>query len=302
MKKHTSYYPIDPNKFVELSRLLRHDQLLTDIISGLLPHHLDPASLHMVLDLGCGPGGWLIELARHYPHLQLTGLDISEQMITYAQKQAEIEQFSQIRFLQGSFETLTLQEQFDLVNARSVLWFVDSHDRSRLVKTWYQAVQPGGWLRLIDAEMPQTNGPACECITDIFLHMLHDTGKTITPPSSHNLMVLAQEDRSDRPFIMAPRAHGITLILRDLLEEAGCENIHLESRILDYSAGSPAHEAFLQDILLGLLSYRDVLIASVPGLTPQIFEQLLSRSKQEMQAPDFLGQEVYLCVWGQKPR
>lgn len=301
MKKQASYYLIDPNKFVELSRLLRHDQLLTDMISGLLPTHLDPATFHTVLDIGCGPGGWLIELARHYPHLRLTGLDISEQMITYAQKQADIEQFSQIRFLQRSFETLALQEQFDLVNARSVLWFVDSQDRSRLVQTWYQAVQPGGWIRLIDAEMPQTNSPACECITEIFLHLLYQTGKTITPLSSHQ-SALAQEDLSDRLSILAPRAHGITLILRDLLEEVCCTNIHLEARILDYSAGSPAHEAFLQDILLGLLSYRDVLIASVPGLTSQVFEQLLNRSKQEMQSPDFLGQEIYLCAWGQKPQ
>jgi ubiquinone/menaquinone biosynthesis C-methylase UbiE len=296
----TNYYPVDPNATIELSRLLQQDQLLTETISGLLPPNLDPGTLQTVLDLGCGPGGWLIELARHYPHMHLTGLDISEQTINYAKKIAEMERHSRLKFLQGSFATLPFpSHHFDLVNARLVLWFVDAQDRIEILKEWHRVVRPGGWIRLIEAELPQTNGPASEYLNRMFLEMMHSSGKTFLGQmlKSDALQKLWQET----PELLVPlRHHGIILALRSFLEDLGCENIHLEARVLDYSAGRPAHEAFVHNLLRAHQSYREYFL-TFPGITPQLLDQMLKVSKQEMQSPNFLGLEFFLSVWGQKP-
>src|SRR5262249_20230461 len=73
-----------------LERLLIHNRMFTSAMGGVLPEQPDPARISSVLDIGCGPGGWLIEVAKAYPHLSLlVGVDISEKMIDYARAQAQ---------------------------------------------------------------------------------------------------------------------------------------------------------------------------------------------------------------------
>lgn len=62
-------------------------------MGGLLPEQADqPAFLapfHRVLDVAYGPGGWVLEMAHMYPHLQVMGFDIDARMISYATVQAQ---------------------------------------------------------------------------------------------------------------------------------------------------------------------------------------------------------------------
>jgi ubiquinone/menaquinone biosynthesis C-methylase UbiE len=46
------------------------------------------------LDLGCGPGLLVIELARRAPDLHVTGIDLSERMVAAAQERARVQQAS----------------------------------------------------------------------------------------------------------------------------------------------------------------------------------------------------------------
>ena len=56
-------YFIDTESAAEMGRLLGQERLLTKEMGGLLPPNLDPARVHQVLDIACGPGGWCQELA-----------------------------------------------------------------------------------------------------------------------------------------------------------------------------------------------------------------------------------------------
>src|SRR5713226_10475109 len=79
----------------ELIRLEEQDHLITTLMGGLLPEQEDPGSFQRVLDVGCGPGGWLIDLARAYPNIStLVGVDISNHILAYAHTQAQVAQVS----------------------------------------------------------------------------------------------------------------------------------------------------------------------------------------------------------------
>ncbi|HEY4383051.1 MAG TPA: class I SAM-dependent methyltransferase [Ktedonobacteraceae bacterium] len=82
-----SYY-IDPDSASETARLINQAHMLTEAMGGPLADHKDITHIHDILDLACGPGEWVLELASRYPEKQVMGVDISQRMLEYAQLQA----------------------------------------------------------------------------------------------------------------------------------------------------------------------------------------------------------------------
>src|SRR5947209_3984856 len=62
-----STYVLDAESELELSRLLLQDRLLTKAMGGVWPEQSDVTSIRYVLDLACGPGGWVLDIAAAYP-------------------------------------------------------------------------------------------------------------------------------------------------------------------------------------------------------------------------------------------
>src|SRR5690349_17919769 len=105
----------------ELRRLTIQDQMITEAMSGVLSEQPDPSAFHSVLDIACGPAGWVIEAAKQYPTMSLVGIDISHKMVEYASKQAKNNKVSdQIEFrVMDALHQLELPSDFfDLVNLR----------------------------------------------------------------------------------------------------------------------------------------------------------------------------------------
>ena len=74
----------------DIYRLEFQDKIVTMGMGGLLPELADPTQLRSVLDVGCGTGGWLMEMAKAYPMIErLVGVDISHKLVMYAREQAE---------------------------------------------------------------------------------------------------------------------------------------------------------------------------------------------------------------------
>src|SRR5689334_811277 len=85
-----TYFVQDRSNQEELKRLLVLEQMVAEPMGGVLPEQTNPERFHRVLDIGCGPGGWLIQTAQAYPQIQkLYGIDISPTIIHHAQKRAE---------------------------------------------------------------------------------------------------------------------------------------------------------------------------------------------------------------------
>jgi tRNA G46 methylase TrmB len=62
----STYFMPDRDK-EELERLRLQDELITQYMGGVLPEQADPTRFQQVLDVGCGTGGWLLELAKTSP-------------------------------------------------------------------------------------------------------------------------------------------------------------------------------------------------------------------------------------------
>src|SRR5258708_7181530 len=67
----SNYFVEDRSSNPEMIRLMIQDRTITEGMGGPLSEQADPASLHRVLDIGCGPGSWLFEHAFRYPHFAL---------------------------------------------------------------------------------------------------------------------------------------------------------------------------------------------------------------------------------------
>src|SRR5437588_12479277 len=91
-------YLLDSESAAEMARLLSQDLIITKAMEDLFPEHIDMSSLHDVLDVACGPGGWALEVAYEYPDINVVGIDASRPMIQYATMRAETQRLSNASF------------------------------------------------------------------------------------------------------------------------------------------------------------------------------------------------------------
>src|SRR5215469_7252986 len=122
-------YVMDAEKVAEeMARLMMQDHLLTQVMGGVLPEQTDLSQIQQVLDIACGPGGWLLSLATEYPHMHGMGIDISQLMIDYANSQAVQQGLSNVRFeVMDATKPLAFPDQtFDLVNGRIFIGFLST--------------------------------------------------------------------------------------------------------------------------------------------------------------------------------
>src|SRR5262249_49623139 len=91
LREHPStYYVQDRSNLEEMTRLDIQDKMLNIGMGGVLPELEDPTPLRRVLDVGCGTGAWLMELAKTYPMIEkLVGVDVSAKIVSYACTQAK---------------------------------------------------------------------------------------------------------------------------------------------------------------------------------------------------------------------
>lgn len=101
-----------------------------------------------VLDIGCGSGMALIEMAATFPQSRFTGFDISEESIGRAQKAVAERGLTNITFQVQDVSQIHQTDAFDLITAFDVI-----HDQARPVEVLGQvnaALKPGGTFLMQD--------------------------------------------------------------------------------------------------------------------------------------------------------
>jgi len=275
-----SDYIANAESITEMTRLLEQDRLMTRSVSGLLPPSVDPQTVHEVLDVGCGPGGWVREMAQSYPSIHVTGIDTSSLVIDYAQQQVMVDQLTNAHFMVMDFQQMDFPDaSFDLVNARLVQWFL-TENREAVVREWFRVLRPGGVLRFTESEMsPITNSNVFEQHNVKFITALERMGKTISPGGYHT---------------------GVILLLRPMLELLGCEQIQETAHLFNFSAGMPGREIFVQDVIKGMQTMGQVMVKmKVIGKTE--LARLQEQTRTDMYAPGFWGILFFVSAWGRKP-
>ena len=265
----------------EMTRLIEQDRHFTASMGGLLAERADVSTLHRVLDVGCGPGGWILELAQAYPHIEAVGIDISERMIDYANIQAHASGLDNASFrVMNALEPLDFpDESFDLVNARFIEGFIPAAAWPAVLQEFFRLTRRGGTIRLTDCEWGMTNSFAYQKLLGISIQAMQRAGLSHSPDG---------------------RNYAITPLLSRFLQDTGCINIHERPHSMDFSTGTPAHLGSYQDFSIGYQLMQPFQVAM--GVTTQEeVEKLHQQLTVEMLAPDFRGIMYFLTAWGEKP-
>jgi SAM-dependent methyltransferase len=243
-------YVIDPESGAEMARLINQDRLVAQHVGGLFPSEVDPSTLRSVLDLACGPGGWVWDVAFAYPGMELIGVDISREMVQYARALARVQGLDNVTFLEMNIlKPLDFADDaFDFVNARFLTGLMSPGDWPALLQECRRILRPGGILRLLESEdFGITNSPAIEQFTQLSISAGRKLG---------------------RSFFAEGRFAGTMAMLGRLLRSAGFQEIHQPSFVIDWSADAQASYPMYNNIY-------DVVHVSV-GKSQQV--ALISRS------------------------
>lgn len=274
----STYFVQDRKAKEELIRLHIQDQLMTASMGGVLSEQADPTIFQRVLDVGCGSGDWLIEVAKTYPSIPfLIGTDISKRMIDYARAQAEAEGVSdRIEFYtMDALRGLEFADgYFDLVNQRFGMSWIRTWDWPKLLQEYQRVTRPGGVIRITETDLEEGPYPALRQLSQLFIQAFFQAGHLFTAESG-----------------------GITNHLIRLLHQyAGIRNVQTHQHTLEYHAGTPEWQS-LHD------HSRRLYQTAVPFLhkwtrVPENYEEIFQQAMNEQKQPDFVGSWHLLTAWG----
>ncbi len=277
-----SYYVLG-NSNTEMMHLIVADRLFNTSMGGPLPEQPEAviSEIHDVLDIGCGPGGWALEIAQAYPHIQATGIDVVEGMIEYANVQADASGLDNAHFQVGSImERLNFPDaSFDLVNARHLEFAVPVALWPMFISEMVRVTRPGGIIRITDSEWGVSNSFAFEKLQQLAVQAGLPTGM------SHS--------GDGRNF-------GITAWLSRLLRDAGCVNIQEWPSVMDFSSGARFHDAGSRIVILAYQMIAPFLLGVHVTTQPEL-TQLQQQQEAELLDPSSRALIYTLTAWGRKP-
>jgi ubiquinone/menaquinone biosynthesis C-methylase UbiE len=276
----STYIVLDlPNKD-ELERLKILDDSVTGLMGGVLPEQPDPGTFQDVLDVACGPGGWVIKAAQAYPTMSLVGVDISRQMIINANERAERANVTgRVRF-----QIMDIQHKlnfpnasFDLVNMRLASTFLRTWEWKKVVIEMLRVTRPGGIIRITDAlDLGQSNSPA-----------LMRFGELVELALTRGW------------YFSDDKTTSHTRQLMTILEQLRCTQVQTRTIALEYHHGTPEWEDFFAAVQYSFRTLRPFLQRR--GYVPKDYETICKQAISEMQQDDFHATWHILTVWGQHP-
>jgi ubiquinone/menaquinone biosynthesis C-methylase UbiE len=279
--KDDNTYFIDIESGAETTRLMKQDRFLTTIMGGVFSEQADLSHAHDILDIACGPGGWVNEVASTYPAMEIIGVDLSERMIAYARAHAHVR-----RLANASFRVMDVtrpldfpEDSFDLVNARCIFAFMSPQGWPALLAECKRILRPGGVIRFTEGEWGVGTTPAYETYLALFFEAMH---------------------RAGRSFSATGRHVGITPVMARMFREAGFKDIRQKAHVHDFSSGSEAHTGFTFDLKL-LFKLLQPFILKMDVATQERLDALYEQVQDEMQSEEFCALAFYLTVWGEKP-
>jgi ubiquinone/menaquinone biosynthesis C-methylase UbiE len=277
----STYFVPDRSSDDERTRVHIQDTMHTRLMGGVLPEQKDPARFRRVVDVGCGTGGWLIELAKAYPQIELlAGVDISIHMVKYARQQAKREGVDdRVKFhVMDALRMIEFpQHYFDLLNQRLGLSYLRTWDWPNLLEKYKYATRRGGVIRITEGDVfGPTSSPALTQLSDLARSAFNNAGHMFTPEPT-----------------------GVTSVLPGMLKDSGFKDVGYRPIPVHYTKDMPEMETMCEDIRL---TFRTI----VPFLRkwtklPENYDELYQRLLIEMKDPSFTVDWDLLTVWGKNP-
>jgi ubiquinone/menaquinone biosynthesis C-methylase UbiE len=280
-----TYVVQDKNNQEELNRLILQDHMVTTTMGGVLPEQKDPSQFRRILDIGCGPGGWILETAQAYPQIRkLYGIDISPTMIRYAQQQAEQQHIptgpkERVEFL--VMDALLILEFpddfFDLVNLRFGVSFMRQWDWPKMFSEMNRVTRTDGVIRIVEGEIGSSSASeALNQFIELERRALYRAGHLFAESPTGLLDML--------PSLLV--RNGFTR-----LEARRCEN--------EYRAGTESGDAMIQDIMLVFRTIRPFLRRY--GCEPMNYDAICQQAIKDIQQPNFAITWSLTTMWASNP-
>lgn len=277
-----TYGVLERSNKEEMQRLSLQNRLINLGMGGLLPERPDLEHVSSVLDVGCGTGGWLIELAKSYPAIsRLVGVDINGKMLAFARTQAAAEGVDdRVEFItMDALRSLAFPDaSFDFINQRLGMSWVRTWEWSELLKEYLRVSRPGGTIRLMEMNfMPvQSTSPAQLQLCALMVKASYQSGHLF-------------RETGDSLISELPR----------LLTQHGLQGIQTHPHTLETRAGTLEARLFAEDMqhlfqIIKLFLNRWVHL-------PDDYDELRQRMGREMSAPDFAATMDFLIAWGTRP-
>jgi ubiquinone/menaquinone biosynthesis C-methylase UbiE len=275
-------YVFDPEDATELARLIHLDRVFTKGMGGPLAGLPELSDTAQVLDLCCGPGGWVLDTAFEHPEMEVAGIDISESMIAYAYARARSQQLPNASFgVMSVLDPLDFSDNtFDLVNARLLVGVVRSDRWLDVAREAYRITKPGGIIRFTEADI---------------------TGLTSSLSFAElNLKTCQMMKALGYGFSPDGRTAGITHMLGDFLKTIGCEQIQSRMHVIDFSADSETWADIFHNFDIGFRALYPKLVKA-GFATQEELNQLHQQFLIDIHQTTFRGIMPYMSVWGKKP-
>lgn len=277
-------YFIDAESTAETARLMYQDRLTTKQMGGVLREYTPKriATLTSVLDLACGPGGWVIDLAYAEKNAQVVGVDMSTGNIAYAQSQARTQGLDNARFqVMDILKPLDFPDNsFDLVNARLLFGFMPKHAWVPLVKECQRILRPGGIMRMTEMSDGVSTSLACSQLNTMVTKALFLTGQSFSPDG---------------------QTLGISPMLGRFLLDGGYVALDKAAAPVDASAQMEAHWQFYQNFKV-LNQLLKPFLLKMGVVTSDEFEVLYEQALTDIESDSFCAISFILTVWGEKPK
>ncbi len=275
-------YIFDTESAQEMVRLIDQDRFTTQRMGGALAGLPELPPDAQVLDLACGPGGWVLDVAYEQPDIQVCGVDVSRIMIDYANARAQSQQI-----VNATFGVMDIRQpldftaaSFDLINARFLYVALKRDEWPTLIAECKRLLRPGGILRLTEVDdFGVTSSAAYEQFSILNIQALQRAGYGFTP-GGHTF--------------------GMSQGLLRLFKEANLRDLHITASAADYSVDSAGWADFYHNGEIAVLQTKPFLINS-GQFTTEKFDELYQQMLQEMRAAQFTAIWHSTSIWGKVP-
>ncbi|RIA79557.1 S-adenosyl-L-methionine-dependent methyltransferase [Glomus cerebriforme] len=171
-----------------------------------------------VLDIGCGPGTWLLDLAHKYRNSKFVGVDIEPTVYPNEIKPGNLN-FCEADILNG----LPFPDnEFDFVHQEIMALIIKADQWNFVISEIVRVTKPGGFIELVEYIAPNNNGPILSKVYqthyDLCLKRGVDTNlipKLDTIMKSHN--DITEVNRDEKTFIIGPNGGRVGITILDII-------------------------------------------------------------------------------------
>lgn len=263
----------------EIARRLFQERLATKVMGGVFPERTHLSGIHDILDIGCGPGGWGIDVARCYYDCTFVGIDCNKAMIEYARTLLKMHQLQNARFEAiSTYDRLPFQAHcFDLINLPFGICSVLPACGSLLLHECMRVLRPGGTIRFTEADsLGITNSAAQMQFHRLCMRLLQQCENEASPIGELG---------------------GNISRIEALLQDVGCRTVHMQASLIDVSFGTEYHESYVQHLhILGTQLVPRLSAFATQEELDHLFYQMLEEITSEI----FQGTSSLSIIWSEK--